>query len=359
MATWMEIVLFNASSATLLAVVVALIARRIKRAPIAHALWLIVLLKLISPPVFEVGLVPTFDQVRDRFDMGVAAGPNDANAPVGVHHTNNEERLRPVAQSTNHADNTLQRNHQNSTSASGVHSALYMDSDRPAPMQSSLQRVVPILPVLAAFGTLLLLGLSMLRIARFRRSLRGAPEAPPALQARAARLAHSFGIKRTPRIRIVPGRLPPSLWPRPGSCEILLPAALLTRLSDQECDTLLAHELAHVQRRDHWLRPLELLVVALYWWHPVAWWARRNLRIAEEQACDALVVRKLANQSRVYAESLLKTVEFLARQDPAVPLLATGAIGTARLKERVTMILKKKTPDPLPKLLRPFVSTLR
>ena len=67
---------------------------------------------------------------------------------------------------------------------------------------------------------------------------------------------------------------------------------------------LLLHELAHLKRRDHWVRWLELVVAGLYWWHPVVWWARRALREAEEQCCDAWVVWAMPDRSRTYASCL-------------------------------------------------------
>ena len=54
-----------------------------------------------------------------------------------------------------------------------------------------------------------------------------------------------------------------------------------------EQDAVLAHELAHLKRRDHWVRRLEAIVLGLYWWYPGAWWARRQLERAEEECCDA------------------------------------------------------------------------
>ena len=73
------------------------------------------------------------------------------------------------------------------------------------------------------------------------------------------------------------------LWAIATTARLLIPEPLLGRLSEQQWDTLLAHELAHLRRRDHWVRRFELFVVGLYWWHPVVWWARRELQEAEEQ----------------------------------------------------------------------------
>jgi hypothetical protein len=100
-----------------------------------------------------------------------------------------------------------------------------------------------------------------------------------------------------------------------------------------------------VRRRDHWIRPLELVVGSLYWWHPVAWWARRELRTAEEAACDALVLRTFPGRARAYAEALLKTLEFVSRPARSIPATAMGAAHATRLKERMTMILDE---SPLP-----------
>jgi beta-lactamase regulating signal transducer with metallopeptidase domain len=203
-----------------------------------------------------------------------------------------------------------------------------------------------------AAGTILFLSLAATRAFRFQRSLRGATVAPAELRARAAELARRLGLNRVPAIRVVPGRISPSLWPGSGRCEVLLPVELLARLAPEELDTVIAHELAHIRRRDHWLRPLELLIVALYWWHPVAWWARRNLRVAEEKACDALVIQAMPHQARAYAEGLLKTVELLSASRTRASALATGAAQSSRLEERMTMILRDQPPASLPARLR-------
>jgi beta-lactamase regulating signal transducer with metallopeptidase domain len=203
-----------------------------------------------------------------------------------------------------------------------------------------------LLPAIA-LGAVIVLGLALVRAARFRRLLRDARPAPDSLARRADAIAAAMGMRRAPRIRLVDAHLPPVLWPGPP-CEILLPARLAGTLSGGELDAMLAHELGHVRRRDHWTRGLELAAVALFWWHPVTWWARRNLRAAEESCCDALVVRTLGDGTRAYADALLKTLEFLARSPHRpVPALATGAGDFQRLKERLTMIVNRSTTRPL------------
>jgi hypothetical protein len=120
-----------------------------------------------------------------------------------------------------------------------------------------------------------------------------------------------------------------------GRATVLLPAG--------ERTTLLAHELAHLRRLAHWVRWLELAALALYWWHPVAWWARRHLEAAEEHSCDARVVALLPALTRDYAAALLRTVDYLSETQPALPLGARGFSQRQLLRRRMEMILAGET----------------
>ncbi len=128
-----------------------------------------------------------------------------------------------------------------------------------------------------------------------------------------------------------------------GAPRLLVPADLLGQVHDDQLDTLLLHELAHLRRRDHWVRGLEFLAMGLYWWNPVVWWARRELREAEEQCCDAWVVSVLSGSRRAYAEALVETLDFLSQAPSAPPLLASGIGHVTDLKRRLTMILSGTT----------------
>ena len=134
------------------------------------------------------------------------------------------------------------------------------------------------------------------------------------------------------------------LWPTRRELRLVLPQLLLQSLDADERAALLAHELAHVRRADHWVRRLEVIVVVLYWWLPVLWWLRRQLRDAEEKCCDAWVVWVLPDRQRSYADALLNTVDFLSGAPVALPCGASGAGRVHQLERRLTMIMEAKTP---------------
>ena len=70
------------------------------------------------------------------------------------------------------------------------------------------------------------------------------------------------------------------LWAIGGRPRLLVPSQLWSTIGQEERTALLIHELAHLKRRDHWVRWLELIVAGLYWWNPAVWLIRRALREA-------------------------------------------------------------------------------
>jgi hypothetical protein len=185
------------------------------------------------------------------------------------------------------------------------------------------------------------------RLYRFGKLLRYAQPATPSQQEQVRRLAGQLGLRRCPSVWFMPATVSPMLCALIGAPRLFVPAVLWDSLSDEQRDTLLIHELAHLRRRDHWVRQLEFVATALYWWHPILWWARREIQEAEEQCCDAWVVSLAPAAIPAYAETLVATVAFLSRARPALPLGASG-MGHARLlRRRLTMIVRGTTPTGL------------
>jgi beta-lactamase regulating signal transducer with metallopeptidase domain len=173
----------------------------------------------------------------------------------------------------------------------------------------------------------------------FRRLLAHAGPAPAAWQASAARLAGELSLQRVPEVLLAPGRLPPMALPGWRRSRIVLPRDLLNRLTEPQREALLLHELVHLQRRDHLVRLLELIVGVVYWWLPAMGWVGRRLRACEETCCDAAVVSRRPNARRDYAALLLDVVDF-ADPLPRVAVPQATAMSAARdLDQRLRGIL--------------------
>ena len=189
--------------------------------------------------------------------------------------------------------------------------------------------------------------LAFVRIVRFHRLIKEIGPASDEWQARTAELAARLGLSEAPCLCLVPGRVPPMLWAIGGKPRLLVPSELFSATSEDQRTSLLVHELAHLKRRDHWVRWLELFVGGLYWWHPAVWWGRRLLREAEEQCCDAWVVWAMPQGAKTYASALLAAMEFVsgARTAPGASSATSGNGHVSFLKRRLKMIVRAQTPE--------------
>lgn len=300
----MSWLLANAVCALVLAVPAWLVGRYAHRPALAHALWLLVLLKLVTPPLLRPELpwlaahppaIPTI--AVEALPVPAAA---DAKGPAHV-------MLSAV------------------------------EADRPAAWLDLWPWIVGVW--LTGAGLVLLRSLWL--IARFHALLRYAARAPEEVQAEARDVAGRLGLMWVPEVWLVPGPLPPMIW-SVGAVRLLFPAGLIGRLDADARRGLLAHELAHVRRRDHWARWLEVAALTLFWWFPLAWWARQQLQHHEELCCDALAAE--AASPHAYATAMLDVVDFLADAPAPVPAVASTLSTAHSLRERLTQVLTGTAP---------------
>jgi len=332
-----RLLLTNAASAGALALVAFAASRAVRRPALAHGLWLLALVKLVAPPVVPLPLVP------DWRSLPRLAAPV---APTVVQmEPRSAEAAARAAAPMGLATPTLAPSIGSSPAARPATATTAVEPRSIA----SLARAGMALVVAAGALAVLLLG--CVRYARFARLVASAEPAPAAIRERATSLAGALGLGRVPPVRLVAARIPPMLWPEPSGPVMLLPRDLLRELGPAERDTLVAHELAHVRRRDHWVRLVELAATALFWWYPVAWWARSALRRAEERCCDEWVLRVLPGSAQAYANGLLKSLTFVSAASSPVPVLASGASPLYELETRLKEILMSR---PAPRLSAPL-----
>lgn len=103
---------------------------------------------------------------------------------------------------------------------------------------------------------------------------------------------------------------------------ILLPNAVLERLDDAELESVLAHELVHLRRRDSWVRLATAVARSFYFFHPAVWWLGRELDRLREDACDESTVAALRGRRHAYGSALVKTAELLGYEAPHLALTA-------------------------------------
>lgn len=122
---------------------------------------------------------------------------------------------------------------------------------------------------------------------------------------------------------------------------ILRPAIYLPSALDKEkAAYVIAHERAHLKRRDHWWKPLGFVLLSVYWFNPVIWVAYILLCRDIELACDERVIKELGESDKKgYADALLFCS--VSRKMIGACPLAFGEVG---VKERVKAVLNYKKP---------------
>ncbi len=305
--------LSNACFALALAVVAVVAGRRATRPHLAHLLWLLVFVKLVTPPLvtIPVGLFPQ--------------QPDHAAANAGAFRPN---QLSAVAETA-------------------LESALLSSI---APMWNRAKSCIATLWLL---GSVVVFVWSMARVWRFGRLLAAESDvASQELQEKADRMARQLGLATAPTIRTTAACLSPLVWWTGGQVRIVIPRALLDERRVQDWQWIVAHELAHVRRRDYLVRWVEWLACVCFWWNPVVWWAQRNLRALEEICCDDLVLSTLHPKPKSYADSLLAAVEFLARPAVRAPAMASEINSGGSLERRFRMIVSGKSSQASSRWLR-------
>jgi len=130
--------------------------------------------------------------------------------------------------------------------------------------------------------------------------------------------------------------------------KIVLPADFEQRYDATEQRLILFHEATHARRLDGCWCLLAQVAAAIFWFHPLAWWALAALRRDQELACDAAVLREHGEHRRSYANAMLKT-------QSAAFALPVGCSWSPRhpVTERIAMLKM-----PIPNRLRRIVGRI-
>ena len=124
---------------------------------------------------------------------------------------------------------------------------------------------------------------------------------------------------------------------------VLLPAALLTQLAPSQLEAVIAHERAHIARRDNFFSHVQCLVESLFWFYPLVWWIGRQQVDERERACDERVLEE-GHDEAAYAEGILAVCR---HSFAATHSIATVSALSGDLSLRIKNILGSARPHAL------------
>lgn len=284
-ADWATLVVAIVWQSTLVALLVAVVAAALSRASPAarYWLWQIVAIKLLIVPLWSWSLALPW--------LPASATDPPPAAPLGepVAVTPIDEKLAAARSPVAHA--------------TGV--------DRPSrPLAELTWRGW----LFAGWAAIVLVRVGRLAVQRFRlsRLLAKATAGDERLVSVVHEVATRLKLKRPPRV--VLGDFEGS----PFVCGIVRPVLVLPRelpavLGTAELDAVVAHELAHVKRRDLIWAWIPEIARTLYFFHPVAHLASYRIRLERELACDQLAMFASGRGPAEYAETLVRVLSSASR----------------------------------------------
>lgn len=326
--------LSNLFISMLLAAVAWTVQKKTQKPLLAHLLWLLVLVKLVTPSIFTLPLVEV-----PTVQAQILAQIEAAHLANATGHGDRATSLNPAAAIVNPDFSAFQADALGALNAKAkIATHAWID-----PLKNTLA-------IIWITGSLAILGWSCWRVFRFNQLLKAASQPASAkISATATDLARRLGLRHTPQVVLANAQIPPMVWWIGGRERIVLPQQLVQEMPADELRWLLAHEVGHVRRRDHWVRWLEWISCIAFWWNPVTWMARQHLRVNEEICCDALVMASLRPNPKTYANSLLNAVEFLLAPLQRPPAMASEINNGGVLERRLKMIISKTSLQATPR----------
>ncbi|WP_218082806.1 M56 family metallopeptidase [Anthocerotibacter panamensis] len=167
-----------------------------------------------------------------------------------------------------------------------------------------------ICPLSVVLGAMLLVGITFVggylwRQHKLQRDLASlCHPASPAVQQRADKVAQGFAMVIAP-VLVIPAERPLAFVLGIGEAEVCLSQGLLDTLDPVELEQVIAHELAHIQRRDNLIALVSTFFLGVTAFLPSSWWAFSHLLRERELAADELAV-SVTGKPVALARALLK-----------------------------------------------------
>jgi beta-lactamase regulating signal transducer with metallopeptidase domain len=212
------------------------------------------------------------------------------------------------------------------------------ESVQPFPRESNLSLAIRLLLFCYLFTVVLLSVRALLALKRMRRRIQALALADSDRREEVGRLVERIGLKRAPEVRVTSDDKSPFVVGLRRAV-LVLPGGLMRMLEPPEREALILHELAHLRRRDQLIRYLQTLAAILLFFFPPVQWVCRRIEQFTEMACDQWAVTVSKVDPHTYANALVRVVKQM-RLLPAAQAELSLVRGVRLLEERLRAVLK-------------------
>ncbi|HML76369.1 MAG TPA: M56 family metallopeptidase [Anaerohalosphaeraceae bacterium] len=296
---------------------------RNRSAHIRYLLWLVVLVKCVTPPIVT-------------FSLPVLPGETTLQMPSAVRsETMDYGLVEPAAVKTEAVEKTaVPVPEKTQVNLATVEPLAAAQTERPA-LSKSIMLWVVLWAAGAACYLLWALGRAILLGRRLKHSRRPLPAELmiEQIETQARLWDYPGGFK----VWLMDGIGQPFVWGLWRGA-IYLPTRFQSIQTDRQ-KAIVIHEMAHVVRLDAFVNLLQILIQGVFWFHPLVWLANRIIRQEREKCCDEIAVARLGTAPREYGSAIVDTLLQEVQTTFSIPTLAV-ARPVKNIEDRIKTIMQ-------------------
>ena len=313
------------------------------RPHLAYVLWLLVIIKCLTPPVWSSPTGVFSWTMARRAATAVVETPRTDAPIVNMPIDNMPAEATPVVISPLIKGATA-----------GLSSSAYRKLPESTAGQASSGTLAHRMDLATIVGILWLAGAAIhagiliaMRLGWSWQLWRSRVSARPDWTAMLENLSRQLGVRRKVRLLVTSQPVGPAVFGlfRPT---LVMPEAVLAEGNTSKLKAVLAHELLHIRRGDTIVGLLQLLAQTLWWFHPLVWWANREQSHQRERCCDEEVLAGLDCEPAEYAQSLIDLLKLKRSLRPiiAFPGIRPVEVASKRLESIMdsTQQFRRRTP---------------
>ena len=307
---WMAHAAWQSALVGILLLALAWMMRR-SSAPLRHGMLVVALLKFAVPPLFIVSLA----LLPAAFTLGSSADLSGVATGVGIPVAAEVSTAAALPKDAPTVDASQAR------SATAALPAATNSAGLAARLPGQWKLLLLGVQVVGGLSVALLILRGIIGTMRFANRCEIVDDG--ALWQTFCRVRRRMGFRRAVQLLLSPEDCTPVAVGilRPS---VILPKSLVEQMDPVRLEAVLAHELAHHRRGDLWIMTLESLLMVVWWFHPVFWLVRRELRALREDCCDDILLDAHVADGQSYCETLMQAAGHAVR-----PRRAQAALGIA------------------------------